>query len=384
MIPAWKVRRELVRLVTQIRTLPRRAIEPALRWNHDRTRWARIRIEGTEPPQTDKICVLLVYQPSELPASILTTCSYLSDKGYSVLLVANGGLRPQDRALVAPLIWRLMERPNFGYDFGGYRDAIHHLMREGQSPRFLILMNDSIWFPMHTGQPVIERLEASEFDLTGLLLHVPARNEIEEGMRRRPRRRKLAEHIESYVTIVPRHVFLSEPFVAFWQGYKQTSSKTLTIKRGEIGFSKALSAAGMTIGALSRRSLFLEAILEKSDDFLARTIHYAAYSDAEFSREAKELSESRNDPDWRQRALKHISTVVARRRFNASFCWATEQIFATSFVKKHPDMLFQLNRMRFLEAVDNGDLECNNTAAIVEMRARAERDRAAMKKDQAR
>lgn len=380
-IPRWKVKRELKRVVEQVGAIPRRLIEPALRWNYDRTRWSQIKVTGTSVTSVDKYCILLVYQPNGFAESLLETCQFMAAKGYAVLVVANGGLRSQDRANLERLVWRVMERPNFGYDFGGYRDGVHFLMREGIEPRFLVLMNDSIWFPMNLQSTAIERLEAAEFDLTGLFLHVPARHEFAKEKQRRPSRRKLAAHIESYVTIVPQHTYRSAAFRSFWQNYPQTSSKTLTIKRGEIGFSKAIVAAGMSIGGISSRSLFLSEISGRSDDFLKRTLLYAAYSDQEFAFAGKAVLDAQDAPDWRDKALAHIRAVVQRRRFNASFSWATEQILGTSFVKKHPDRLFQLGRMRFLQAVDSGELAADNVSAVNELRERVARDRKSLEID---
>ena len=74
---------------------------------------------------------------------------------------------------------------------------------------------------------------------------------------------------------------------------------------------------------------------------------------------------------------------MQKRRFNASFAWATEQLFATTFVKKHPNRLFQIGRLHFLEAVDNGDIPSNNHAALEELRTRVACDLKKLKKDYA-
>jgi hypothetical protein len=296
-------------------------------------------------------------------------------KGYNVLVVANGGLHESARADVAAKTWRLLERPNFGYDFGGLRDAIHFLEREGISPEHLILMNDSIWFPMWTGSNVIEQLETSMADLTGLLFHVPGRNESAKKRNRWFYLRKRPEHIESYVTMVPGQTFTNAAFKEFWKSYKQTNSKILTIKRGEVGLSKVMMQAGLTVEALTQRRSFLKQINLSSNDVLAKTLRYAAYSDAAFEDEGKALLVGPFDANWRAAALAHIERVVQVRRFNASFCWATEHFFQTSFLKKNTDRLFQLGRIQFLEAIENGDIPCDNVEALAELKTRVTTDR---------
>jgi hypothetical protein len=290
-------------------------------------------------------------------------------------MVANGGLHDGERKHVVANVWRLLERPNYGYDFGGFRDAIHFLQWQQISPKNLVLMNDSIWFPMWTGSDVVERLEGADFDVTGLLLHVPTRNEYPDPKYRGNQVRKKAEHIESYVTMVSANTFEHPAFQRFWDSYEQTDSKLLTIKRGEVGFSRAMGEAGLTVGALSRRKTFLQELRARSDQFIEQTLRYAAYSDQSLEDAGTALLAAPRDDAWRDRALAHIESVVKIRRFNASFCWATEQIFQTSFVKKNPDRLFQVGRMRFLEAVENGDIQCDNVDALEELRRAVANDR---------
>ncbi|WP_242651025.1 rhamnan synthesis F family protein [Yoonia tamlensis] len=290
-------------------------------------------------------------------------------------MVANGGLHDSGRKSVIAHVWRLLERPNFGYDFGGFRDAIHFLQRQQISPQNLVLMNDSVWFPMWTQSDVVERLENAEYDATGLLFHVPTRNEYPDKKFTPFQVKKRAEHIESYVTMVPGKTFEHPAFKRFWDTYEQTDSKFLTIKRGEVGFSRALGDAGLTVGALSRRKSFLDALQGCSDGFIEQTLRYAAYSDQVFAQECAALLAAPRDEIWRKRALDHIGRVVKTRRFNASFCWATEQIFQTSFVKKNTDRLFQVGRIRFLDAVENGDMQCDNAEALAELRLVVAADR---------
>ncbi|MDO6591646.1 MULTISPECIES: rhamnan synthesis F family protein [Rhodobacterales] len=299
----------------------------------------------------------------------------MKSRGYNVVMVANGGLQDSARKNAVANVWRLLERPNFGYDFGGFRDAIHFLQQQKISPKNLVLMNDSVWFPMWSGSKVIERLEDSDLDVTGLLFHVPTRNEYPDTKYRVNHVRMRAEHIESYVTMVPVSTYKHPAFQRFWDSYEQTDSKLLTIKRGEVGFSRAMDEAGLTVGALSRRKSFLHEVCKRSDQFIEQTLRYAAYSDQFFADECSALLASPRDETWRDRALAHIGCVIKTRRFNASFCWATEQIFQTSFVKKNTDRLFQVGRIRFLEAVENGDIQCDNLEALEELKRIAEADR---------
>jgi hypothetical protein len=228
---------------------------------------------------------------------------------------------------------------------------------------------------MHTGSPVIEKLQTSCSDVTGLLLHSPLRNDTpaanasEEKYRRSKLKRPRSEHIESYLIAVPLAVFSSGVFQKFWESYSPSSSKHLTIKRGEIGFSKAMAAGGLSVGALSRREDFVRKISQQDTAFLKKTLIYAAYSDDDLQKERDRLLLEMDGGDWHNRALSHIIRTVERRRFNASFCWATEQLFVTSFVKKNNGMLFRLSREKYLQAVRDDEMIVDADSSVAEMQA---------------
>ena len=143
----WKIRRELDRIKTQLQGWFGELVEPAQRKKHDA--WlAQFSPDLCLQPQTRRIAVFLLYQPAGITDSTLASCRFLSECGFSVLAVSNAPVSTLDRQRLAPLLWRFMERPNFGYDFGGYRDAIHWLWRQHIEFDQLLLVNDSIWFPV--------------------------------------------------------------------------------------------------------------------------------------------------------------------------------------------------------------------------------------------
>ncbi|MFN3723789.1 MAG: rhamnan synthesis F family protein [Paracoccaceae bacterium] len=371
-------------MVEQVRNIPTRLIEPFQRTSYAKTRWTKIKVIPGQVDWHGKVCLLLVYQPHNLAPSIVETCAFLRSKGYAVMVVANGGLPPAAAELLHPYVWLLLDRPNLGYDFGGYQDGIKYLNQQGLVPESMIVLNDSIWFPLNSNSDVLEQLETSEHDLCGLMLHSPARNDEpsinrdEEKHRTGKALRKKAEHIESYLFALRREVFVSAAFQSFWENYAWSSSKSLTIKRGEIGLSKHMARHGLSVGAISTRHLFMDQLPQRDDDFLFKALVYSAYSDADLGEERDAILADSKDSRWRTKALDHIARTVKRRRFNATFPWATEQLFNTSFVKKHPGRLFQLGRIRFLEAVDAGDLFTDNEPALVELRARVAADKLAL------
>ncbi len=146
-IPAWKVRRELGRLGQQLRAIPEAVWEPFAaarmtgRWRAGFRRW-------TAPGACAQGALVLCWQPRGLAPSFLDMLDHLVTCGYAPFVVSNAPLSSADRQSLHPRIWRAVERPNFGYDFGGYRDGLFLLRRWGIRPDRLVILNDSIWFPL--------------------------------------------------------------------------------------------------------------------------------------------------------------------------------------------------------------------------------------------
>jgi len=93
--------------------------------------------------------------------------------------------------------WRVIERPNFGYDFGGYRDGILLLEAWGIAPERLLILNDSIWMPLAPNSTLIDRFEAAEGAVIGGILHP-------DKVRRRVVKRVRRGFVESYLYLINR------------------------------------------------------------------------------------------------------------------------------------------------------------------------------------
>lgn len=372
MIPAWKLRREALRLWYQIVDLPRNILSLPERMMHRRKIAAHDRnfaeLIKTHPGRIEpagKYAIFLVYQPKGIPPSVYHTLDYLVGKGYAPVVVMNSSLQPQDRARLPDHCWKVMTRPNFGYDFGGYRDAIRFLRESAIAPDRLIIMNDSVWFPMQ-GDPVQrfeDVLDRKNLDVYGL------------NQDQKVRRQKTGQvfyeqrHLESYFYLFSGKCVASAPFQKFWRDYRMSSDKRYTIKHGEIGFSKYLLQNGVKMEGELYRSRFVEAIETCDADFLRITLEYAAYADAKYLEEREALLAGfQVDDEWRNRVLFHIREVALRRPFNTSFPYASDRLFGTSYLKKNSQTYFHDMRMQFLRAIDNGVIAAPAPDILAELR----------------
>lgn len=146
--PPWKIRRELKRLADQGARLSASVIDGIRKPIYDATAHWRQTITPGQHVLTDRVAVFVIFQPQGLAASIILTLRHLRQNGYSVLVVSNGPLQPEDHRILTVNSSVVMERPNAGYDFGGYRDGIRYLWKLMHDVSRLVLINDSTWFPL--------------------------------------------------------------------------------------------------------------------------------------------------------------------------------------------------------------------------------------------
>ena len=179
-------------------------------------------MEG-DTPWTERVAVLLIYQPNSLSESVLNTCKHLLQQEYSIVLVSNGHLSQRAIKRLLPLVSQLIVRPNFGYDFGGYQEGVLWLRGQNKKVKQLLLLNDSVWFPVFSNSKLLEQMEATKADVVGAL-------SAERGRSQRHQRKLF---YASFMLLFSEKVWLSAKFENFWTHYRQTSSKARTIRQGE-------------------------------------------------------------------------------------------------------------------------------------------------------
>ena len=367
MIPRWKLKRELVSirdhlvgLPQTIASLPARLSEPQRRRAHDAAFPNNMHLTKGRIELGKRLAVVVLFQPRGIAPSTIETCQGLVAGGYTPLVISNAVLSAKDQALLAETCWRVVERPNFGYDFGAYRDGIRMIQEEGISPDRLILMNDSFWCAVTS--ELLGRLEDLDSDLTGLLQDEKVQHDTKGGT---PTENY---HIESYFLAISASLWKADAFQSFWEDYPMSEFKPKTIKNGEIGFSHSMAAAGFSLKALTTRSLFLAAMLDADNADLQQTLRYAAYDDPVFRSEGEALLLlPAVGEEWRNKVLDHIRRWVNRRRFNAAFPLASTRIFGVTILKKSHETFFATARKVYLRGCEDGMIQPASSAIITEI-----------------
>lgn len=95
-----------------------------INWIYDKIKKRYAEIVFCKPAAFEKFAVYLVFQPNGIPRSVISTCQSLSRAGYNVVLISNAKISLSDREEISSVANVVIERHNFGYDFGGYREGV--------------------------------------------------------------------------------------------------------------------------------------------------------------------------------------------------------------------------------------------------------------------
>jgi hypothetical protein len=367
------VKRELLRIrdrgVAKIRTV----VEAAGRKRHDHDLFAKLKTTQGQVQPGRRLAVFVLYQPAGVAASSIFTCQYLAANGYAPLVVSNAPLSQKDRDRLAPHAWRIVERPNFGYDFGAYRDAIWMLWRDGLDLEALILMNDSTWFPLRANDDVLTRLEAMDTDFAGLAYKQEAYG------------RKRAWHLESHFLHFKRSALVSGEFRQFWSDYRMSSNREETITVGEKGITGAMISGGLHPQGIMCQSTFLHWFgglpAAKQRDILAGGTYHIGQRRDQIDQLLDDYAATRS---WQMRAFMHVNDMLASQEFftTTTFVAAGLSDFGQPFLKKSDDLVhrlvfhgsdrFDLARRKALELLDLGRIAPFHPAVEQELRRAVE------------
>lgn len=237
MPPRWKVQRELHRVWLQIKGLAEPFTGRVLKPLYDRSKGKKIKITEGAVPLGGDVAVFLIYAPGGFPRSLFRTLEHLKDTGFSTLVVANHPLSDEDRQQLAPYTWRIMSRPNVGYDFGGYREGILHLIDEGITPDNLLVLNDSMWFPLLDGDTMLDDMRKWPENIRGFSTD-------------RHKRSNLKPFVQSFLFMYDREIVASPEFAEYWRSIVLSNNKNVVIRKLEMGMSVHFANLGFDVRSL--------------------------------------------------------------------------------------------------------------------------------------
>ncbi|QAX27949.1 rhamnan synthesis F family protein [Leisingera sp. NJS204] len=252
--PLWKITRELKRPLQQITQLPSRLGSLLLgRWYYDAFLARNIRCTEGAIPAGPQPAVYLIFPSQGLQASHFLALRYLIDSGYAPVVVSNIPLSDEDRQRLSDVCWLCIERPNFGYDFGGYRDGLLAARARLEQIDRLVLLNDSSWFPLPEAGDWLKEAQALDADFAAAACNyghprVDAENfrSINWGYSTASRNFQYC----SYALMLSGRLMEDPGFLRFWQRFPLTNNKKFIVRRGETGLTQWVLAHGFSHGAV--------------------------------------------------------------------------------------------------------------------------------------
>lgn len=327
---SWKIKREVARLLDQARGLSAPAIGRLRRWRHDRNSDLRGQARAGKLPLRGNVAVVLLYQPGGIQRSFLSQLDHLRDNGLAPLVVANHPLTGQELADVLDRSAFVLQRSNVGYDFGGYRDGVRLLRDLGARPDNLLLVNDSIWFPLRAGCSLLKEALAAPEDVFGIFINVKSR-------------RPSHHHLQSYFYRFGCRVLADERFWRLWQSMPLHDDKRLVVRTGEVLLTGRLAAMGFSIGARYRPDDIVAATRDLSD---AQIIDVARFHAATTDRGRSIFAPVLADPA--PGLADRVRVRMADSRFRYYFIDAHPAIFLgvlqSPFIKKSREPHFVAQR----------------------------------------
>ncbi|WGT51290.1 rhamnan synthesis F family protein [Thioclava nitratireducens] len=355
-----KLKREAKRAMRQLIDLPASTWEYLFfRPIYDHIVSNRIVVHYGSKEVSGEIAIYLVFSPNKLQKSHFDMVTQLLENDITPIVVSNHPLSLEDRVAILSKSALLIERPNVGYDFGGYRDAVLRLAPYLQMLERLYILNDSVWM-VESSESWFTQVRAAGHDFAGATSHFGIDQPNVENFRDlkwnyTSDREKF--HYASYALAVGPEILRDPQFIAFWRGLRISSNKHRTVRRGEIGLTKWVKARGYNHGAtfdVTKLSTELESMEGSVLEDLAR--HLVIPNDADLAQQcAIALKSDPMTETGRRDRIQIILMAVARQAICYVMPYFNLRYRNFQFVKKSPLRLSRCGAEITLDALSELD-----------------------------
>ncbi len=364
MIPAWKLKRELARLGEQLAALPRLVYEPVYQILYDRSLETRLKVSTGSVSASDRIAIFLLYQPGGVEASIQVTLDHLLQCGFAPMVISNCPLSEADRAQLRERSWLTVERPNFGYDFGGYRDAVWLLRKNKIECEVLLFINDSVWFPIFRESSMLQEMLQSDSRYIGTQAFGKT---FEDG--------PFDGFFGSYCFMVKQPLIDTDAFNHYWNRYRLSSSKEIVLRRGERRFSREMLKSGTKSRAMYPVERFAQVINQMAIDEVRRALDELVVFDGERLESKRHLQQASGlDGDWLTQAKQLIIDTSQSKNFIGSSPVVSINRLGFPMIKKNNEMLYRQARRMIVDAMDTGRIQGIDPVIEKELRSKVSTD----------
>ena len=374
-----KINRELKRIVTQVIKFPSFMCEYLfLNFIYDKMISTKKIVHEGIKPIVGEMAIYLVYAPNGLQKSHHDMFVQLDIENITPIVVSNLPLSTRDLNLLLEKSALVIERPNVGYDFGGYRDAILHLAPDLSKLDRLYILNDSVWM-IGGSQSWFEQVRLSNYDFVGATTHYGI-NRVDPREFRNLQWEFTTKHTNfhyaSYALAINKNILCDKRFINFWSTLHISNNKKRTVKRGEIGLSKWVKKNGFShcdtcedckldkeIKALDNKELndLAHQLIIKEDESLMMQLALVLQSDY-------------NTDLGREERIQIILTAVSRQATGYVMPYFNKSKRNFPFIKKSPLRLSRSGAELTLELLKNFDNDIGRHAYSEALEIFAKRD----------
>ena len=337
-IPFWKLRREAARPFLQAKSRIATTFSTPY---HDLVLARKRTTSPGRLPERDRIAIFVIFPHKGLAASHLRTIRHLADKGYAPLVVSNLPLGDAEREQVLARCWRLIERPNYGYDFGAYRDGILSIGEQLGRLQRLVLVNDSCWYPLPGSDDWLGKAEALGLDFVGAsashAVDILDVDDLDRMTWHFDMARK-ESHYGSFALSLSGRVTSDRRFLRFWKRLVLSNLKEKVVRHGEIGLTHWALRHGFSHGAVYDARRLDEEFRALPPDVLLHMVErlVPAGDRQSYAKKKDILRSARSDGIDRDRLEKFALLVVARLGMSYSLADYLIERHSFPFLKKSP------------------------------------------------
>lgn len=177
---------------------------------------------------TRRLCIFAHFNAAdEVAPYVLYHVARLREVCDRLVFVSNSRLGESAHKQVAPATDRILERPNTGFDFAAWRDALADEDMDLWDE--VLLANSSMIGPLRPLAPVLDEMSRRSCDFWGMTRH----NEI-------------AAHLQSYFLCFKAPVTRSAAWRGFWASVRDETDKKALVRDYEAGLTPYFEARGFT------------------------------------------------------------------------------------------------------------------------------------------
>jgi lipopolysaccharide biosynthesis protein len=215
---------------------------------------------GTQPGADAARVALYVHYSAtgQVSRMVRDQLGFLQRSGFAIVFISMAARIPEeDWQAVRDLCALVVQRANFGRDFGAWHDLMPEVRRRWPAPCELMLVNDSVLGPIHPLDPVLAAMRAGGNGLFGLTESVQG-----------------GAHLQSYM-LLARGKAAAADLMQFVQTLHVSHSKWLLVQMGEIRLARWMRRRGHRVAALFGYDRLIAAALSDPQERARLTASHA-------------------------------------------------------------------------------------------------------------